>query len=217
MFDIKDKILRKIISDEEKRQENSLDLIASENQAPDEVLNILGSVLTNKYSEGYSGKRYYPGNENYDKIEEITKERALKLFNLSSKNWHVNVQAYSGAIANLAIYLSVLRPGDKILSLNLFSGGHLSHGSKVSFTGKLFNVFHYGVDEDYNIDYKELERVAKKVRPQIIVSGFSAYPKKVDFKKMGEIALRVGAYHLADISHIAGLVSAGVHLSPFSF
>lgn len=213
----KDKELKRVLLEEEKRQKNSIDLIASENIAPEEVLNLLGSCLTNKYSEGYPEKRYYPGNENYDKIEEIAKKRALKLFGLSSKDWHVNVQAYSGAIANLAVYFSVLKPGDKILSMALSSGGHLSHGSKASFTGKLFDVHNYKVNENYDINYEQIEKIALEKKPKMIVSGFSAYPKKVDFKKIGEIAKKIGAFHLADISHIAGLVSSKMHPSPFPF
>ncbi|MFA6136170.1 MAG: serine hydroxymethyltransferase [Candidatus Paceibacterota bacterium] len=212
-----DKTLFDLADKEVKRQKEDIDLIASENLAPQGVLELLGSELTNKYSEGYSGKRYYPGNVYYDKIEELAKDRALKVFKLDKNKWHVNVQAYSGAIANLAIYLSVLKPGETILSMDLTAGGHLSHGSKVSFTGKLFNVVHYGVDKNYDIDYKELEKLAKKHKPKIIVSGASAYPKKINFKKIGEIAKKVGAYHLADISHYAGLISAGFYPSPFKY
>ncbi len=211
----KDKLLSGLIKDEESRQSWQLDLIASENEAPDPVLEILGSKLTNKYSEGYPGKRYYPGNIYYDKIEKMTQQRALKLFSLSDKNWHANVQAYSGAIANLAIYLAVLNVGDTILSMNLTSGGHLSHGSRVSFTGKLFNVVNYGVDENYNISYSEIEFLTKKIKPKLIISGASAYPKQIDFERIGKIAHKFGAYHLADISHYAGLISAGLYPSPF--
>jgi len=213
----KDRILSSLAEKEVKRQKNTIDLIASENIAPQGVLELLGSELTNKYSEGYPGKRYYPGNVYYDQIEELAKKRALKIFRLSSRNWHVNVQAYSGAVANLAVYLSVLKPGETILSMNLTAGGHLSHGSKVSFTGKLFNVVHYGVDKNYDIDYGELEKLARKHKPKMIISGASAYPKKINFEKIGKIAKKVSAYHLADISHYAGLVSAGYYPYPFKF
>lgn len=212
---VKDKKLSDLIKKETERQEMTLDLIASENIAPKSVRDILGSVLVNKYSEGYPGKRYYPGNSNYDEIEKLTVLRALGLFKLSAKKWHVNTQAYSGAIANMAIYLSVLKPGDTILSLQLSSGGHLSHGSKASFTGKLFNTVCYKVDEEYRISYAEIEFLAKKVKPAMIVSGASAYPFAIDFNKIGAIAKKVGAYYLADISHYAGLVSAGFYPSPF--
>ena len=211
-----DKELALLVSGESKRQEAELDLIASENEAPGAVFEILGSKLTNKYSEGYPGKRYYPGNFLYDKIEKLAQTRALKLFSLSPENWHVNVQSYSGAIANLEVYLSVLNVGDTILGMSLSSGGHLSHGSKVSFTGKLFNVINYGVDENYNISYSEIEFLAKKTKPKLIISGASAYPKMIDFERIGKIAKKFGAYHLADISHYAGLVSAGLYPSPFN-
>ena len=210
-----DEPLLRLIESEELRQSRQLDLIASENEAPGPVLEILGSKLTNKYSEGYPGRRYYPGNVYYDKIEKLAQQRALKLFSLSDKDWHVNVQAYSGAIANLVVYLSALNVGNTILSMSLTSGGHLSHGSKASFTGKLFNVINYGVDEDYNISYSEIEFLAKKTKPAIIVSGASAYPKQIDFERIGKIAHKFGAYHLADISHYAGLISAGLYPAPF--
>lgn len=212
-----DKVLSDLAQKESKRQSESIDLIASENIAPCGVMELLGSELTNKYSEGYPGKRYYPGNEYYDQIETLCQVRALDVFKLKKSEWHANVQAYSGAIANLAIYLSILKPGETILSMSLTAGGHLSHGSKASFTGKLFNVVSYGVNENYDIDYKQLEKLATQHKPRIIVSGASAYPKKIDFKKIGEIAKKVGAYHLADISHYAGLVVAGAYPSPFQY
>ena len=190
--------------------------MASENIAPTGVLELLGSPLTNKYSEGYPGKRYYPGTEYYDRIELLAQKRARTAFGLGEA-WHVNTQAYSGAIANLAIYLGLLKPGDTILSMALPSGGHLSHGAKASETGKLFSVVHYGVDGRYRIDYKELERLAKKHKPALIVSGASAYPFAINFKKIGAIAKKIGAYHMADISHYAGLVAAGVYPSPFRY
>lgn len=212
-----DKKLYKILGNEMKRQKNTLNLIASENIAPKGVLKILGSNLTNKYCEGYPCHRYYSGCKEYDKIEEVTKERALRIFGLKKNKWDINVQAYSGAIANLAILLALLKPGDSILSMQLDAGGHLSHGSKASFTGKLFNVLHYGVDKNYNIDYKKIECLAKKHKPKIIISGASAYPKKIDFKKIGEIAKKIEAYHLSDISHYAGLISTKKYPSPFAY
>lgn len=174
----KDKVLIKFLKGEVARQRRVINLVASENIAPREVLKFLGSPLTNKYSEGYPSKRYYPGNFYYDKIEELTQKRALSIFNLKPSDWSVNVQPYSGAIANLAVFLALLKPGDTILSMDLASGGHLSHGSKVSFSGKLFKIVHYGVNQNYEIDYKEVEKLAQKYKPQIIISGASAYPKK---------------------------------------
>ncbi len=218
MFDINGKIDDKLlflVEKEKLRQKRAIDLIASENFAPDSVLKLIGSELTNKYSEGYPKARYYPGNEIYDKIENIARLKALKLFKLSPLKWDVNVQPYSGAIANLAIYNAFLSLKDKILSMGLSSGGHLSHGSRASFTGKLFNFFHYDVDEFYDIDYSKIKSLAKKIKPKMIVSGASAYPKKIDFKKIGQIAGSFGALHLADISHYAGLISAQKYPSPF--
>lgn len=206
-----------LLAKEQKRQKETLDLIASENYAPGRVLELLGSELTNKYSEGYPAKRYYPGNEIYDKIELLAQKRALELFGLSSKNWHANVQPYSGAIANLAVYSAVLNPGDGILSLSLPSGGHLSHGAKVSLSGKIFKVSHYGVDKNYNLNYSEVKFLAKKLRPKMIISGASAYPGKIDFQRIGRIARKYGAYHLADISHYAGLIAAKKYPSPFGW
>lgn len=204
-----------MLEEEKNRQKNTIDLIASENYAPKGVLDLLGSELVNKYSEGYPSKRYYPGNEIYDKIELLAQKRALNLFGLSPEKWHVNVQPYSGAVANLAVYFSVLKPGNRILSMNLNSGGHLSHGSRASLSGKCLDVTNYGVNEDYDISYSEIEFLAKKTMPQMIVSGASAYPKKIDFDRIGKIARKVSAYHLADISHYAGLISAGLYPSPF--
>jgi glycine hydroxymethyltransferase len=220
MFDLTKKIDKKLsflVEKEIERQNNQIDLIASENEAPGAVLELLGSRLTNKYTEGYPKRRYYPGGFYYDKIEELACKRALKLFSLSSNDWHVNVQSYSGAIANLEVYLSILKPSDTILSMSLSSGGHLSHGSKASFVSKFFNIVNYGVDENYNISYSEIEFLAKKTKPKLIISGASAYPKAIDFKCIGEIAKKVGAYHLSDISHYAGLISAKLYPSPFEF
>jgi glycine hydroxymethyltransferase len=213
---MKDKIIQNLILKESKRQNDSLDLIASENIVSPDILQAVGSPLTNKYSEGYPGKRYYPGNIFYDQIENIARERALKLFHLNPKIWDVNVQPYSGSPANLAVYTALLEPGQKLMGMALSSGGHLTHGHKVSATGKFWESVQYGVDlESGIVDFEEVRSLAKKHRPKIIVSGFTAYPRKIDFKKFGQIAKEVGAYHMADISHIAGLVAAGVHPSPF--
>lgn len=211
----KDVNLGKLISAEIARQNGSLNLIASENYISPEILRVLGSPLTNKYSEGYPGKRYYPGNQFYDEIEKLTQERALNFFDLKPATWRVNVQPYSGSPANLAIYSALLGKDDVILSLSLDAGGHLSHGHKVSASGKFFRVIHYGVGVDGLIDYERLAELAKGQGVKVVVSGFTAYPRRVDFAKIGKIAHSVGAYHLADISHIAGLVGAGLHPSPF--
>lgn len=208
-------VVEGIIQREEKRQNESLNLIASENYIPAYIRNLSGSVFMHKYAEGYVGKRYYPGTLHYDHIEKLAQERALELFGLSHKQWSVNVQSYSGAIANMEIYLALLNPHDTILSLELASGGHLSHGSHASHTGKLFHAQHYGVTKTYDIDYAELKRKARTHKPKLIVSGASAFPKRIDFKKIGELAREVGALHLADISHYAGLISAGVYPDPF--
>ncbi|MEK7549035.1 MAG: serine hydroxymethyltransferase [Patescibacteria group bacterium] len=217
-----DSRLHELITSEIKRQNKTINLIASENFVPLEILEVLGSPLTNKYSEGYPGKRYYPGNQYYDEIEKLCQERALKAFGLNSNpsvgGWSVNVQPYSGSTANLAIYLALMKPGDVLMGMSLASGGHLTHGHKVSFSGKLFKAVQYGINQKTGlIDYGEVEKMAKKYQPKIIISGASAYPRKIDFQKLGKIAKKIGAYHLADISHIAGLVSAGIHLSPFSY
>jgi glycine hydroxymethyltransferase len=215
---MKEKELWDLVKKEEKRQLHDIDLIASENYASDEVRTLLGSVLVNKYSEGYPGKRYYPGNKYYDEIELLCQKNALKAFKLSPKKWHANVQPYSGSPANFAVYGGLLSPGDTILGMKLAAGGHLTHGHKVSFSGKFFNAIQYGVDEKTGlIDYEEIERLAKEHKPKMIVSGISAYPRKINFKRIGEIAKSVDAYHMADISHIAGLVAAGLHQSPFPY
>jgi len=211
-----DKILWKIILKEIKRQEETLELIPSENFVDLETLFIVGSPLMNKYAEGYPGKRYYPGNKYIDEIENLAKERALKAFKLNPNEWSVNVQPYSGSPANLAVYLGLINPGEKIMGLNLFHGGHLTHGHKVSYTGKLFNSIQYGVNPSTEmIDYEELEKLAKEHRPKIIISGTTAYPRVIEFNKIYEIAKKIEAYHVADIAHIAGLVIAGLHPSPF--
>lgn len=213
-----DSKLYKLIIAEAKRQRETINLIASENFVQPEILEILGSELTNKYSEGYPGKRYYPGNFYYDEIEKLAISRALEAFGLNPKNWAVNVQPYSGSPANLEIYSALLKPGDVIMGMRLNSGGHLTHGHAVNFSGKIYKSIQYGIDSETGlIDFKEVERLAKKYKPKIIISGYSAYPRFIDFKKFGDIAKKIGAYHMADISHIAGLVSAGLHPSPFLY
>ncbi len=203
---------------EKKRQNETINLIASENFVSKEILTLLGSVLTNKYSEGYPDKRYYPGCKNFDEIEKLAQKRALKVFDLNPRKWGVNVQSYSGSPANLEIFLSLINPGDTIMGMGLSSGGHLSHGHKVNVSAKLFKAIQYGLNPKTNlIDYKNLEKLAVKHRPKIIISGASAYPRKIDFKKFGKIAKKIKAFHLADISHIAGLIAAKIHPSPFEF
>ena len=213
----KDKKAFDLYKKEAKRQKETIDLIASENVMSSSVLEALSSNLANKYSEGYPGKRYYPGNEVVDEVEKLAQARALRMFDLDEKKWGVNVQPYSGSPANLAIYLALINPGEKIMGLELASGGHLTHGHKVSATGILFKAVQYGVDKDGRLDYKEIEALAKKEKPKIIVSGTTAYAREIDFKKFSEIAKKVGAYQVADISHIAGLVAAGLHKSPFPY
>lgn len=211
-----DSQLAKLIRLEVKRQKENIDLIPSEALASEELLRVLGSPLVNKYSEGEVGKRYYPGNQYYDQIESLAQKRAKKLFKLPN-SWEVNVQSLSGVPANMAVYFGLLEPGDTLMGMNLFSGGHLSHGHKVSLSGKIFNSVQYPVGADNHLDFKQIEKLAKKHKPKIIVSGYSAYPFKVNFRKFKEIAQKVGAWHLADISHIAGLVTAGFHPSPFKY
>jgi glycine hydroxymethyltransferase len=211
-----DKKLWQIIEKEIKRQEETLELIPSENFVDLETLFIVGSPLMNKYAEGYPAKRYYPGNKYIDEIENLAKERALKAFKLNPNKWSVNVQPYSGSPANLAVYLGLINPGETIMGLNLFHGGHLTHGHKASYTGKLFNSIQYGV-KDKGIDFKELKKLALEYKPKIIISGITAYPRILDFKKFHEISKKVGTYHVADIAHISGLVIADLHPSPFPY
>ena len=199
---------------ERKRQENHIELIASENFTYPSVIEAQGSVLTNKYAEGYPGKRYYGGCEHVDVVEELAIQRAKKLFNAD----HANVQPHSGSQANAAVYLSVLRPGDKILTMSLSDGGHLTHGHPMNFSGIYHKVFNYGVDvESGLIDYDAIAKAAHAEKPKMITVGASAYSRIIDFERMGKIAREVGAYLLADIAHIAGLVAAGVHPSPVSY
>ena len=211
-----DPYLAGLIKKEIERQKFTIDLIPSEAIAPKEVLEVLGSPLVNKYSEGGVGCRYYPGNEYIDKIESLAKKRAKEVFGLG-KNWEVNVQLLSGTPANLAVYFGLCNPGDRIMGMSLFSGGHLSHGHPVSLSGKIFNSITYSLRKDGYLDFDHIEKIAKRYRPKIIISGFSAYPRKVDFKKFYHIAKEINAYHMADISHIAGLIIAKVHPSPFKY
>ena len=211
-----DQEVARLIAAEAKRQQETINLIASENIASLAVREALGSALTNKYSEGYAGKRYYAGNAVIDEIEELAKARARKLFGLG-KNWSVNVQPLSGSPANMAVYFALLKPGDKFLAMSLSSGGHLTHGDPASFSGKLFSPIHYGVGKDGRIDYEEVRRLAVREKPKLVLAGFTAYPRTIDFKKFGEIAREVGAYFMVDMAHIAGLVAAGVHPSPVPY
>ncbi|XNZ30552.1 serine hydroxymethyltransferase [Helicobacter pylori] len=199
------------IVEEFKRQNEHLEMIASENYTFPSVMEAMGSILTNKYAEGYPNKRYYGGCEVVDKIESFTIERAKKLFNCQ----FANVQAHSGSQANNAVYHALLKPYDKILGMDLSCGGHLTHGAKVSLTGKHYQSFSYGVNLDGYIDYEEALKIAQSVKPEIIVCGFSAYPREIDFKKFREIADEVGALLLGDIAHVAGLVVADEHAHPF--
>ncbi|MEK9180381.1 MAG: serine hydroxymethyltransferase [Patescibacteria group bacterium] len=213
---MRDKILDKLIQQEVRRQSETLNLIPSENYVSREVLRALGSSLTNKYSEGYPGKRYYAGNDVIDKIELLAQERARKVFHLS-KQWHVNVQPYSGSPANMAVYFALLKPEEKIMGMSLPFGGHLTHGWKVNFSGQFYKPVQYAVGRDGLLDYEAIRKLARRERPKIIVAGATAYSRKIDFAKFGHIACEVGAYFLADISHVAGLVVGGVHPSPFPY
>lgn len=202
-----------LIKQEEKRQRETLMLIPSENYTYPEVRQAVGSVLMHKYAEGYPGKRYYQGNEFVDEIENLAIERAKELFRVP----HANVQPYSGSPANLAIYLALLNPGDKLMGMELGSGGHLTHGHNVNFSGKLFQVVHYSVGQNGWLDYDVVRELAEREKPKLIICGFTAYPRMIDFKRFGEIADRVGAFLLADISHIAGLIVGKAHSSPVPY
>ena len=203
-----------VIAKEIDRQKNTLELIASENIASRAVMAVQGSVLTNKYAEGYPDKRYYGGCEYVDVAERLAVKRAKRLFSAA----YANVQPHSGSQANMAVYFALLNPGDAVLGMALSHGGHLTHGSPVSFSGRLYNFVHYGVKEDTGrIDYEEVALLAKKHRPKMIIAGASAYPRIIDFEKFAEISESVGAYLVVDMAHIAGLVAAGVHPSPIPF
>jgi len=199
------------LASERERQNDTLAMIASENHASEAVMEAQGSELTNKYAEGYPGERYYAGCEHADTVEEFARERAKELWGAD----HVNVQPHSGTQANMGVYLAMLEPGDKILSMELEHGGHLSHGHPANFTGKTYEVEQYGVDPETGyIDYEDLAETAAAFEPDIVVSGYSAYPRDIDFERIQGVADDVGAYHLADIAHTTGLVAAGVHSSP---
>lgn len=207
---IQDKKILELINDEKKRQREGIELIASENYVSESVLECMGSILTNKYSEGYSRKRYYKGNEYIDDIEEEAISRAKELFHAE----HVNVQPYSGSPANLAVHFALLDVGDRTLGMALDAGGHLTHGFKVSITGKYYNSVSYGVDEHGYIDYEEVRRLAREHMPKLIWAGFSAYSRIIDWQRFRDIADEVGAYLAVDIAHIAGLVATGISPSP---
>ena len=204
----------KAIVDETRREEDKIVLIASENYASEAVLEAQGCVMTNKYAEGYPGRRYYGGCEYVDVVENLAIERAKKIFGAE----HVNVQPISGSAANMGVYFAMLKPGDTILGMNLAHGGHLTHGASVSFSGKIFKAVFYGVNKDTGlIDYDEVERIAKEHSPKMIVAGASAYSRILDFERFREIADEIGAYLMVDMAHIAGLVAAGVHPSPVPY
>ncbi|MCL2766897.1 MAG: serine hydroxymethyltransferase, partial [Peptococcaceae bacterium] len=210
----KDPEIFQVIEQEIKRQRETLELIASENAASRAVLEAQGSVLTNKYAEGYPDKRYYGGCEFVDIAESLAMERAKKLFNAE----FANVQPHSGAQANTAVYFALLKPGDTILSMNLAHGGHLTHGSAVNISGKYFNFVFYGVEEETGrIDYNKVRAAALEHKPKLIVAGASSYPRAIDFAEFGDIAKTVGAYMMVDMAHIAGLVATGLHMSPVPY
>ena len=208
-----DKEIGEAIKAECGRQRRNLELIASENIVSEPVMAAMGTVLTNKYAEGYSGKRYYGGCEFVDVVETIAIERAKKLFGCD----YVNVQPHSGAQANMAVFVAMLKPGDTVMGMNLDHGGHLTHGSPVNFSGLYFNIVPYGVNEDGDIDYDKLEETAVASKPKLIIAGASAYCRTIDFKRFREVADKVGAYLMVDMAHIAGLVAAGVHPSPIPY
>jgi glycine hydroxymethyltransferase len=217
---MKDKQIEKLIKAEKARQKKAINLIASENYVSEDVLLALGSELTNKYAEGYPSARYYGGNENIDKIENLCKERALNLFDLSPKKWAVNVQPLSGSSANLAVYLATVPQGGRIMGMSLDHGGHLTHGHNVSASGKFWTQVPYGVEKNSEkLDYDEIKKTAIVEKPALIVAGYTAYPRAIDWKKFREIADSCGAVLMADISHLAGLVAGGreVYPSPFPY
>lgn len=203
----------KAMSDELKRQQDHIELIASENIVSKAVMAAMGSILTNKYAEGYPGKRYYGGCEYVDVVEDLARERAKELFGCE----YANVQPHSGAQANMAVFFAMMQPGDTFMGMGLSDGGHLTHGSPVNMSGKYFHIVPYGVNEDGFIDYDEVLRIAKEAKPKLIVAGASAYPREIDFKRFREIADEVGAYLMVDMAHIAGLVAAGLHMSPIPY
>lgn len=215
---MKDAQIKKLIQAEDKRQKKVINLIASENYVSKDVLEALGSTLTNKYAEGYPGRRYYGGNEVIDKVEQLCIDRSLKLFKLKPKEWHANVQALSGSPANLAIYSAFVPLGGKIMGLKLISGGHLTHAQPVSMTGKIWQPVLFEVDPQTEVlDYDALKKLAQKEKPNLIVAGFTAYPRFVDFKRFREIADSCGAHLHIDMSHFGGLVAGGVYPTPFLY
>lgn len=212
-----------LIQAEDARQHDELEMIPSENFVSDAVKEAVGSVLMNKYSEGQPGKRYYQGNRIIDEIESLVEQRALQVFGLTEADWHVNVQPVTGSIANLAVYAALLQPGDKMLAMSLYDGGHLSHGWKlpgtgkpISFTSRIYDSHFYSVDPMTKVfNYDEIESIAKKIKPQILISGGTAYPREIDHARMRQIADQVGAIYMADVAHEAGLIAAQVNSSPF--
>ena len=203
----------KAMSDELGRQQDHIELIASENIVSKAVMAAMGSILTNKYAEGYPGKRYYGGCEYVDVVEDLARERAKELFGCE----YAIVQPHSGAQANMAVFFAMMQPGDTFMGMGLSDGGHLTHGSPVNMSGKYFHIVPYGVNEDGFIDYDEVLKIAKEAKPKLIVAGASAYPREIDFKRFREIADEVGAYLMVDMAHIAGLVAAGLHMSPIPY
>lgn len=211
---VKDKQIREAIIKEEERQLHNIECIASENYVSNDVLEAVGSVLTNKYAEGYPNRRYYGGCQHVDEVEEIARQRLCELFGAE----HANVQPHSGSQANMAVYFTVLEPGDTVLGMDLTSGGHLTHGHPLNFSGTLYRFVSYGVNKETEmIDYDEVLEIAKKEKPKLIVAGASAYSRTIDFKRFREIADEVGAYLMVDMAHIAGLVAAGLHPSPVPY
>ena len=209
-----DKQIEKLIEKEELRQSRNIELIASENYCSDEVREAVGSCLTNKYAEGYPGKRYYGGCVNVDEVEELARQRACELFHAE----HANVQPHCGSSANMVVYRAVLKQGDRLLGMSLDAGGHLTHGYRLSFSGNDYETFSYGVNKESEmIDYDEVERIAKEVKPKIIVAGASAYARFIDYERFRQIADAVGAYLMVDMAHVAGLVAAGLHPSPVPY
>ncbi|MGX7105070.1 serine hydroxymethyltransferase [Globicatella sanguinis] len=210
---MKDSIVFDLINKEANRQKNGIELIASENFVSDEVLKAQGSILTNKYAEGYPGRRYYGGCEYIDQLEQLAIDRVKKLFGAD----FANVQPHSGSSANLAVYRAFLEPGDRVLGMDLAQGGHLTHGSPVNFSGQSYEMYSYGVDETGYIDYDALEKKAEECQPKMIIAGASAYSRAIDFERIGQIAKKVGAIYFVDMAHIAGLIAAGLHQNPVPY
>ena len=211
---IMDKNIANAINEELNRERNTLEMIASENFTSKDVLDVVGSVLTNKYAEGYPGRRYYGGCEAVDKVENLAKERGKKLFNAD----YINVQPHSGSQANMAVYLTFLKPGDTVMGLNLAHGGHLTHGSQVNFSGQLYNFVSYNVSRNNGlVNFEEVMKIAQECNPKLIICGGSAYPRFIEFNKFKKVADKVGAYLMADIAHPSGLIASGIHPSPWPF